>query len=104
MLSPNKSWEGALAGLTFSLLGALTVQMWFFQRLPLGHALALGLALGVAAILGDLAESMLKRSVGVKDTSRLLPGHGGLLDRLDSLLFAGPLLFYYYRWFLLESV
>jgi phosphatidate cytidylyltransferase len=100
LLSPNKSWEGALAGLAASMLGALIAQSWFYQRLPLAHALTLGVLLGLAAIVGDLAESTLKRAVGVKDASRLLPGHGGLLDRTDSLLFAGPLLYYYYRWFL----
>jgi phosphatidate cytidylyltransferase len=100
VLSPNKTWEGALAGLLASIVGALIAEMWFYQRLPLGHALALGLLLGLAACLGDLAESLLKRAAGVKDASQLLPGHGGVLDRTDSLLFAGPLLFYYYRWLL----
>jgi phosphatidate cytidylyltransferase len=99
-LSPNKSWEGAIAGLAGSMLGAFVAQVWFYQRLPVVHALILGALLGAAAILGDLSESMLKRWAGVKDSSRLLPGHGGVLDRTDSLLFAGPLLFYYYRWFL----
>ncbi len=102
-LSPKKSWEGAVAGLAASLIGAWIAHAWFYQRLPLGHALALGLFLGVAAILGDLAESMLKRAAGVKDSSRLLPGHGGVLDRTDSLLFAGPLLHHYYLWFLQGS-
>jgi phosphatidate cytidylyltransferase len=100
VLSPKKSWEGAVAGLGASLVGAVIAQAWFYQRLPLAHALAIGLMLGVAAIMGDLAESTLKRWGGVKDASGLLPGHGGVLDRTDSLLFAGPLLFYYYRWFL----
>jgi phosphatidate cytidylyltransferase len=99
-LSPNKSWEGAAAGMFGSVLGGILAHVWFYQRLPLAHALALGMALGLAAILGDLAESMVKRAVGVKDSSGLFPGHGGLLDRTDSLLFSGPLLYYYYRFFL----
>jgi phosphatidate cytidylyltransferase len=100
VISPNKSWEGALAGVAGSVLAALIAHFWFYQRLALPHALLLGAVLGMAAILGDLAESMVKRSAGVKDSSNLLPGHGGVLDRMDSLLFAGPLLYYYYRWFL----
>ena len=100
VLSPKKTWAGAVAGVAASMAGALVAQAWFYQRLAPGHALVLGFALGLAAIVGDLAESMVKRSANVKDSSRLLPGHGGLLDRTDSLLFAGPLLFYYYRWFL----
>ena len=99
-LSPKKSWEGAVAGLVASVLGAVLAQAWFFRRLPLDHALGLGLMLGVAAIGGDLAESAVKRASGVKDSSGLLPGHGGMLDRTDSVLFAGPILFYYYTWFL----
>ena len=100
LISPNKSWEGAVAGVAGSVLAALIAHLWFYQRLPLFHALLLGGVLGMAAVLGDLAESMVKRSAGIKDSSHLLPGHGGVLDRLDSLLFAGPLLYYYYHWFL----
>jgi phosphatidate cytidylyltransferase len=100
VLSPNKTWEGAMAGLAASVLGAQIAQIWFYQRLPLGHALLLGLLLGMAACFGDLAESLLKRAARVKDASRLIPGHGGVLDRTDSLLFSGPLLYFYYRWFL----
>ncbi len=96
-LSPKKSWEGALAGLAASVLAGLVAHLWFYRRLPLPHALGLGAILGSASIAGDLAESMVKRAAGVKDSSRLLPGHGGLLDRTDSLLFSAPLLFYYYR-------
>lgn len=98
-LSPNKSWEGAAAGLAASVGGGLIAHAWFYQRLPLEHAVALGLILGLAGIVGDLAESMIKRAADVKDSSRLLPGHGGVLDRTDSLLFAGPILYYYYRLF-----
>jgi len=102
-LSPKKSWEGALGGLAGSVGAAVVAHLWFYQRLPLGHAIALGLILGAAGILGDLSESMLKRAVGVKDSSNLLPGHGGVLDRTDSLLIAGPVLYYYYRYFLMGS-
>lgn len=99
-LSPKKTWEGAAGGLLASVGGGCLAHFWFYQRLPLTHAIALGLLLGVAGIFGDLAESTLKRVAGIKDSSALLPGHGGVLDRLDGLLFAGPVLYYYYRWFL----
>ena len=99
-ISPKKSWEGAVGGLTGSLLGGLAAHFWFFQELALVHALVLGVTLGLLGILGDLAESMLKRAVGAKDSSSLLPGHGGVLDRVDSLLFAGPFLYYYYLYVL----
>jgi phosphatidate cytidylyltransferase len=97
VLSPKKSWEGAAGGVLASVGAALLAHVWFYQRLPVVHAFALGLLLGVAGIAGDLAESMVKRAAGAKDSSAILPGHGGLLDRTDSLLFAGPLL-YYYSW------
>ncbi len=103
-LSPKKSWEGFAGGLVASVGAALLAHFWFYQRLPWGHAVALGLILGVAAVLGDLAESVIKRAAGVKDSSSLIPGHGGLMDRTDSLLFAGPILFYYYRLFLQAGV
>jgi phosphatidate cytidylyltransferase len=99
-LSPKKSWEGAAGGLLASVGVAVLANFWFFQRLPLGHAISIGLILGVVAILGDLSESLVKRAAGVKDSSSLIPGHGGLLDRVDSLLFAGPVLYYYYMAFL----
>jgi phosphatidate cytidylyltransferase len=99
-ISPKKSWEGALFGLVGSVGGALVGHLWFYQQLPLRHTLILGLLLGCAAILGDLAQSMVKRSAGAKDCSRLIPGHGGLLDRADSLIFSSPILYYYFRIFL----
>jgi phosphatidate cytidylyltransferase len=100
VLSPRKTWEGAAGGLVASIGGALVAHFWFYQRLGLAHALALGAILSAAGVLGDLAESMVKRAAGAKDSSALLPGHGGFLDRVDSLLFAGPALYYYYRIFL----
>jgi phosphatidate cytidylyltransferase len=100
VISPKKSWEGVGGGVVGSIIGALIGHFWFFQRLPLSHALALGVVLCAAGIAGDLAESMLKRSAGVKDSSKLLPGHGGVLDRVDSLLVAAPVLYYYWSVFL----
>ena len=100
VISPQKSWEGAAGGVLGSVTGALVAHEWFFQRLSLAHAVALGIVLCGAGILGDLAESMLKRAAGVKDSSALLPGHGGVLDRVDSLLVAAPVLYYYWSFFL----
>ena len=99
-ISPKKSWEGAAGGLVAAVAGGLVAHLWFYRALPLSHAVILGLILGGLAILGDLAESMLKRATGSKDASTLLPGHGGVLDRLDSLIFSAPVLYYYYHFFL----
>jgi len=99
-LSPRKTWEGVAGGLAGSIGAACLARAWFYQELPLVHALVLGLLLGMTGILGDLAESLLKRATGVKDSSKLLPGHGGVLDRTDSLLFSAPILYYYYVIFL----
>jgi len=103
VISPKKSWEGALGGLAGCLGAAALGTLWYYQRLPWGHALTLGVILWAVGILGDLSVSVLKRAVGVKDSSALLPGHGGMMDRTDSLLFAGPILYYYYRFFLMGS-
>ncbi len=99
-ISPGKSWEGFAGAIAGSIAGALIAHLWFYQRLPLGHALALGVILGLAGVTGDLAESMVKRACGVKDSSTALPGHGGWLDRTDSLLFAAPILYHYHMTFL----
>ncbi|MGQ0763820.1 MAG: phosphatidate cytidylyltransferase [Acidobacteriota bacterium] len=94
-VSPGKTWEGAVAGMLASLLLAAAAHYWFFRQLPLKFALPLAAAMNVFGVLGDLTESALKRSAGTKDTARILPGHGGMLDRVDSLLFNAPLIYYF---------
>lgn len=97
-LSPGKSWEGLVAGIVSSI--AVTIAMAQAMGMPYLHGAALGLAIAVASLVGDLAESSLKRDIGIKDFGSVLPGHGGILDRFDGLLFAAPL-FYYLVTFLL---
>ena len=95
-VSPKKTVEGAVGGLAGALAAAFVARAWFMNRLSLEDCAFLGLGLGVVGMAGDLVESMLKRGAGVKDSARLVPGHGGLLDRVDSLLYAAPVLYYYY--------
>jgi len=94
-LSPKKTVEGALAQLAVSVVAGVAAGAWFFPGLTALQACAIGLVLGIAGQVGDLAESALKRSVGAKDAGHLIPGHGGILDRIDGLLFNTPVLFYY---------
>lgn len=100
-ISPGKTWEGFAGALFFSLLGSYGMYALMhphhLTRLTWTHATVLGLLLGFAAVVGDLAESILKRSTGIKDSGRFLPGIGGALDLIDSLLFTAPLLFFYLR-------
>lgn len=96
-ISPSKTIEGAACGLVGAVGGALLAPFWFAQAMRVTDAVALGLILGGAGILGDLAESMLKRAAELKDSGGWLPGHGGLLDRIDSLLLAAPALYWYHR-------
>lgn len=96
-VSPGKTWEGAIAGMLASLLLAAAAHYWFFPDLPLRFGLPLAAVMNIVGVLGDLTESALKRSAGTKDTTQILPGHGGVLDRIDSLLFNAPLI-YYFAW------
>ncbi len=102
VVSPNTSVEGAAGGLAGSVVGALIARATFFPELGVGDALATALLLGVLGQLGDLFESLLKRSFGVKDSGTIIPGHGGILDRLDSILFAAPAALYYARFIFLH--
>jgi phosphatidate cytidylyltransferase len=97
-LSPGKTVEGALGGLAGGVIGALVVRHLGLPTLPLAQAVALGLSVAALGIAGDLNESLLKRWAGVKDSGTLFPGHGGMLDRLDSLLFGAPALYYYFSY------
>jgi len=96
-ISPGKTWEGVAGGVLVALAMAALAHFWFFRELPLKWALPLAFVMAVVGILGDLTESALKRSAGAKDAAKLLPGHGGVLDRLDSLLFNAPLIYYFGR-------
>jgi phosphatidate cytidylyltransferase len=118
-ISPKKTWEGAFASLAASLIiGALLFNysgqissallnahlidkkdgLFALQKPLLWPTLLLSAAINITAQLGDLVESLIKRGAGVKDSGSLLPGHGGMLDRIDALLFAAPILWYYAAW------
>lgn len=95
MISPKKTNEGAFGGLLGGVGIAVLLQQWLFTQLPLVHVISLAALSGAFGQLGDLAESLLKRAAEVKDSSKLIPGHGGVLDRIDSLLFALPVTYLY---------
>lgn len=96
-LSPNKTWEGAAAGMVGAVLATLVAGVWV--GLPAIHGIILGLLLGAAAQIGDLAESVIKRDLQLKDFGTLLGPHGGMLDTFDGLLFAAPIAWFYLRFF-----
>jgi len=95
-ISPKKTWSGVVGGTAAALL-VCTYLSWAAGQEPL-FGLILGAVIAVSAQAGDLAESMLKRAAGTKDSGNLIPGHGGLLDRVDSFLFAGPAMFIALNW------
>jgi len=95
VLSPHKTNEGALAGLLAGVAIAAAMQLSLFSDLPMRHVIVASVLIGIFGQLGDLAESMLKRAAEIKDSSHLIPGHGGVLDRMDSLLFGFPVLYFY---------
>lgn len=95
-VSPGKTVEGSVGGILGACLATVGVgAMWAIPTLPLWHAVLLGVAASVCGQMGDLVESMLKRTFAVKDSGNLLPGHGGMLDRIDALLFVAPVAYYY---------
>jgi len=94
-LSPKKTVEGFLAGIIFSVIVAVLSHFWFLPSLTVYDCLIIGILLACVGLLGDLAESAFKRSAGVKDSGSLIPGHGGVLDRIDSLLLTAPAFYYY---------
>ena len=93
-ISPNKTWEGAIGGFTWAVGIALALGALLQLAVPIWQSVLMGAAIGVVTHLGDLVESRLKRISGVKDAGSLLPGHGGILDRLDSIVFALPVVYY----------
>lgn len=99
LVSPNKSVEGAIGGVVGSILGTLLARCTFFPQLSLTDALLTAVFIGILGQTGDLFESLLKRSFGVKDSGTIFPGHGGVLDRLDSIIFAAPATYYYATYF-----
>ena len=98
-ISPGKTVEGLIGGVVGGILAAVIAHFTFFPELQLGHAIQLGFEMTLLGAAGDLCESMLKRGAKAKDAGKLIPGHGGLLDRLDSMLFNAPLLYYFYEAF-----
>lgn len=98
-ISPGKTIEGLIAGLLFAAGSAALATLTFFPELPYGVSIPLALVLAAVGVLGDLCESAIKRGAGAKDAASILPGHGGFLDRLDSLLFGAPVLYYFARYY-----
>lgn len=96
-VSPNKTIAGFVGGIVGALLIGILMYFWKFPNVSLGHILAIAIGCSVFGQIGDLVESMWKRSLGIKDSSALIPGHGGILDRFDSLLFAAPFMYLYVR-------
>jgi phosphatidate cytidylyltransferase len=97
-VSPQKSWEGAIAGFVFAILAALGAKFVALPFLPITGAIFVGVIVGTIGQMGDLAESLLKRDAGVKDSSNLIPGHGGAFDRFDSVLMVSPCVYLYLSW------
>jgi phosphatidate cytidylyltransferase len=96
--SPNKTWLGGLGGITFAALGALLAQQVLLQEIILWKAILCGVLINVMAQISDPVESLFKRAVGIKDSSNVLPGHGGFLDRMDSFILAVPFFYYFVKY------
>ena len=100
LVSPNKSWEGSFGGIAGALLAAFVSKSIFLKEVPLFHLLSLAILISIFGQIGDFVESSFKRQVSLKDSSNIIPGHGGILDRFDSLLFSAPLVYFYLRFIL----
>jgi phosphatidate cytidylyltransferase len=97
-ISPNKTWEGAFGGVAGSTVGVLMAHYWYLQALPLVDGLLLAWIAGPLGIFGDLVESLIKRSTGTKDSGWIVPGHGGMIDRIDALMFTATATLIYARY------
>jgi len=97
-VSPKKTREGFAGSLGGSVAGALLAHFWYLPSLPLAHGIPLALLAGALGQFGDLVESLLKRSTGIKDSGSIVPGHGGILDRIDALLVVSPIIYLYSVW------
>lgn len=98
LVSPNKTWAGLYGALAGSTAAGIVASLTYLPQLPLWHGVVLGLIGGAIGQLGDLVESLLKRSVGAKDSGTIIPGHGGILDRIDAVLFVAPVTYLYAVW------
>ena len=98
-VSPKKTIEGAIGGLTGGVVWALVAHFWFLPELSLAHGVPLAIVAAALGQAGDLGESLLKRSTGVKDSGTIVPGHGGILDRIDALIMTSAIVFLYTLWF-----
>jgi len=99
-ISPGKTIEGSVGGFIPAILAGFVCRLVFFPQIPLVHVMVLGAVISLIGQVGDLAESLLKRGSEVKDSGSVFPGHGGMLDRVDSILFCAPILYYYSRLFI----
>lgn len=99
-VSPNKSWEGAIFGFVFAIITMVIAKFVVLNFLEWKDVFIIGLIVGIIGQIGDLVESLIKRDAGVKDSSALIPGHGGIFDRFDSLLFSAPVIYFYLTSFL----
>jgi phosphatidate cytidylyltransferase len=98
-ISPGKTWEGLFGGFVVAAVFAALATFWFFPELPYQFSIPLAIVMSGVGVLGDLVESAMKRGAGAKDAASVLPGHGGFLDRLDSLLLNAPILYYFARFY-----